>query len=149
MQRLIMKIFGYLLGNETNGALFLKEKHLLLPLNARYSPVRLRSTMSRLLLFLLEKGHIGLIRDEHIMKNVWEMHGLKASGPRLWQVVNDLKTKLARVGIDDNFIMRVEGRGYLINNLYFESIYIRAAWVMLDKFMSENHNIASFKLVKE
>ncbi|WP_187389353.1 MULTISPECIES: hypothetical protein [Klebsiella] len=105
--------------------------------------------MSRLLLFLLEKGHIGLIRDEHIMKNVWEMHGLKASGPRLWQVVNDLKTKLARVGIDDNFIMRVEGRGYLINNLYFESIYIRAAWVMLDKFMSENHNIASFKLVKE
>lgn len=144
-----MKIFGYLLGNETEGVLFFKEKHLLLPLNERYKPVRLRSTMSRLLLFLLEKGNIGLIRDEHIMKNVWEIHGLKASGPRLWQVVNDLKNKLAKVGVDNNFIMRVEGRGYLLNNLYVESIYIRAAWVVLDNFMLESQNITSFKLVKE
>lgn len=144
-----MKIFGYLLGNEADGVLFFKEKHTLLPLNSRYSPVRLRSTMSRLLLFLLEKANIGLIRDEHIMKNVWEIHGLKASGPRLWQVVNDLKNKLNRVGVDNNFIMRVEGRGYLINTTYFESIYIRAAWVMLDRFVLESQNTASFKLVKE
>ncbi|EME8413589.1 TPA: winged helix-turn-helix domain-containing protein [Klebsiella oxytoca] len=144
-----MKIFGYLLGNENDGVLFLKEKHLLLPLNGRYSPIRLRSTMSRLLLYLLEKAHIGLVRDEHIMKYVWEIHGLKASGPRLWQVVNDLKNKLSRIGIEHSFIMRVEGRGYLINAMYFESIYIRAAWVVLDNFMTESQNITSFKLVKE
>ncbi|EPM4906936.1 winged helix-turn-helix domain-containing protein [Klebsiella oxytoca] len=132
-----MKIFGYLLGNENDGVLFFKEKHLLLPLNGRYSPIRLRSTMSRLLLYLLEKTNIGLVRDEHIMKNVWEIHGLKASAPRLWQVVNDLKNKLSKVGIDNNFIMRVEGRGYLINTMYFEAIYIKAVWVMLDRFMIE------------
>lgn len=144
-----MKIFGYLLGNENDGVLFFKEKHLLLPLNGRYSPIRLRSTMSRLLLYLLEKANVGLVRDEHIMKHVWEIHGLKASGPRLWQVVNDLKNKLSRVGIDNSFIMRVEGRGYLINTMYFESIYIRAAGVVLDRFMIESQNITSFKLVKE
>ncbi|WP_265098780.1 winged helix-turn-helix domain-containing protein [Klebsiella oxytoca] len=132
-----MKIFGYLLGNENDGVLFFKEKHLLLPLNGRYSPIRLRSTMSRLLLYLLEKTNIGLVRDEHIMKNVWEIHGLKASAPRLWQVVNDLKNKLSKVGIDNSFIMRVEGRGYLINTMYFEAIYIKAVWVMLDRFMIE------------
>ncbi|EJV1071185.1 winged helix-turn-helix domain-containing protein [Klebsiella oxytoca] len=93
--------------------------------------------MSRLLLYLLEKTNIGLVRDEHIMKNVWEIHGLKASAPRLWQVVNDLKNKLSKVGIDNNFIMRVEGRGYLINTMYFEAIYIKAVWVMLDRFMIE------------
>ncbi|VUT06290.1 hypothetical protein SB6422_03902 [Klebsiella huaxiensis] len=105
--------------------------------------------MSRLLLFLLEKGNIGLIHDEHIMKNVWEIHGLKASGPRLWQVVNDLKNKLDRVGVNNNFIMRLEGRGYLINTTCFELIYIRAAWVMLDRFVLESQNTASFKLVKK
>ncbi|MCE5397554.1 winged helix-turn-helix domain-containing protein [Klebsiella oxytoca] len=93
--------------------------------------------MSRLLLYLLEKTNIGLVRDEHIMKNVWEIHGLKASAPRLWQVVNDLKNKLSKVGIDNSFIMRVEGRGYLINTMYFEAIYIKAVWVMLDRFMIE------------
>ncbi|EOI1394311.1 TPA: winged helix-turn-helix domain-containing protein [Klebsiella oxytoca] len=144
-----MKIFGYLLGNENDGVLFFKEKDLLLPLNGRYSPLRLRSTMSRLLLYLLEKAHIGLVRDEYIMKNVWEIHGLKASGPRLWQVVNDLKNRLNRVGLDHNFIRRVEGRGYLINTKYFESIYIKAAWVVFDRSMIESPNINTFKLVEE
>lgn len=144
-----MKIFGYILGNENDGVFFFKEKHLLLPLNGRYSSVRLRSTMSRLLLYLLEKANVGLVRDEHIMKYVWEIHGLKASGPRLWQVVNDLKNKLSKVGVDNSFIMRVEGQGYIINTIYFESVYIRGSWLALNRFMFESQDVVSVNIIKD
>ncbi|EIZ1084157.1 helix-turn-helix domain-containing protein [Klebsiella oxytoca] len=141
-----MKVFGYLLGSEAEGVLFIKERHLLIPLNTLYKPVRLRKTMFRLLEFLLKKGGAELIRDETIMKSVWDSYGLKASGPRLWQVMNALKNKLIALGVSRDFIMRVESRGYRVNTNFFEPLYIRAAWEWLGQFLIERPHSASFSL---
>lgn len=55
--------------------------------------------------------------------NVWDNYGLSSSNQRLWQVMNALKIKLNSVGVTEDFIMRVESKGYyvrenLVNILY-------------------------------
>ncbi|HGM5492773.1 TPA: transcriptional regulator [Serratia fonticola] len=132
-----MRMLGYLLDSETDGVLFLREQALLIPLNGLYKPVRLRKTMFRLLDFMLEKGEGGLICDEVIMKNVWEGYGLRASTPRLWQVMNDLKKKLYMLGVNNDLILRVEGRGYMIDTSLIEPVYIRAAYKWFRQFLIE------------
>lgn len=132
-----MRMLGYLLDSGSDGVLFLREQSLLLPLNGLYKPVRLRKTMFRLLDLILEKGNGELIRDEAIMKNVWEGYGLQASTPRLWQVMNDLKKKLCMLGVSDDLILRVEGQGYMINMLLIEPVYIRAAYKRHRRFLIE------------
>lgn len=140
-----MRKFGYLLGDEKHGVLVLRENGVLIPLislKAPLKPIFLRKTMFRLLEFLLEKGSTGLLRDEVIMKAVWEAYGLKASGPRLWQVMNELKKRLHRLGVDEDFIMRIEGRGYMINTAGYEPVYIRAAYDWLNRFFIQTPMIS-------
>ena len=91
--------------------------------------------MFRLLEFLLERGKSGLLRDEIIMRAVWEGYGLKSSAPRLWQVMNELKKRLGGLGVDDEFIMRVEGRGYMVNTAGYEPVYIRASYDRISRFI--------------
>lgn len=132
-----MRKFGYLLGDDNNGVLVLRESRVLIPINSQkinQKNIYLRQTMFRLLEFLLERGSTGLLRDEIIMKNVWEGYGLKSSAPRLWQVMSELKKRLSGLGIDDDFIMRVEARGYMINNSAYESVYIKASYDRLSRY---------------
>ncbi|EOI2494973.1 MULTISPECIES: winged helix-turn-helix domain-containing protein [Enterobacter] len=133
-----MKRLGYLLGSDSEGVFFMKEQSLLIPLNIVSKPVRLRRTMFHLLDFILEKANTGLIPDDEIMRNVWEGYGLKASTPRLWQVMNELKKKLTNLGVEPNFITRVEGKGYIANRAIMEPVYIRASFIWQSSMVSDN-----------
>lgn len=147
-----MRKFGYLLGDDKNGVLVLRENRVLIPVNSQkinQKHICLRQTMFRLLEFLLEKGNSGLLRDEIIMKSVWEAYGLKASAPRLWQVISELKKRLCGLGVDKDFIMRVEGRGYMVNTAGYEPVYIRAAYDVLNRFfITRQYSSELDKLVK-
>lgn len=127
-----MRVFGYLLiGDNGNGVLVLMENRGLIFINNQKKYQRhvyLRKTMFRLLEFLLEKGRWSLQHDEMIMRCVWETYGLKASAPRLWQVINELKKRLCALGISEDFIMRIERRGYMVDKKICEPVYIRAAY---------------------
>ncbi len=68
----------------------------------------LRETMMRLFLFLLENANGKIVTNEQIMYNVWDLHGLKSPSQRLWQVMQALKLRLATLGVEHDFIMRVE-----------------------------------------
>lgn len=147
-----MRKFGYLLGDDSNGVLVLRENRVLIPLNNQkmnQKPIYLRQTMFRLLEFLLERGNSGLLRDEVIMRTVWEGHGLKSSAPRLWQVMSELKKRLSGLGVDEDFIMRVEGRGYMVNTAAYDPVYIRASYDRLSRFfMNRLSGIEIAKSVK-
>ncbi|MEP9846557.1 helix-turn-helix domain-containing protein [Klebsiella sp. GG_Kp175] len=147
-----MRKFGYLLGDDSNGVLVLQKNRVLIPLDSRkmnQKNIYLRQTMFRLLEFLLEKGNSGLLRDEVIMRAVWEGYGLKSSAPRLWQVMSELRKKLNVLGADNDFIMRVEGRGYMVNAADYEPIYIRASYERFNHFfLGRSTNTEFIKSVK-
>lgn len=132
-----MKRLGYIIGSESEGVFFMKEQSLLIPLNIVSKPVRLRRTMFHLLDFVLEKANADLIADDEIMRNVWEGYGLKASTPRLWQVMNELKKKLTSLGVEQDFITRVEGKGYIANRAKLEPVYIRASFIWQNRMMGD------------
>lgn len=138
-----MRKFGYILGDDITGVMVLRENRALIPMNTQkinQKHIYLRQTMFRLLEFLLERGRSGLLRDDTIMRAVWEAYGLRASAPRLWQVMNELKKKLNVLGVDEDFIMRVEGRGYMVNTSGYEPVYIRAAYDRLNRFILTRQN---------
>ncbi|HDC4777416.1 TPA: helix-turn-helix domain-containing protein [Enterobacter kobei] len=147
-----MRKFGYILGDDSNGVMILLENRVLIPLTNKkinQKHIYLRQTMFRLLEFMLEKGKSGLLRDEMIMRTVWEGHGLKSSAPRLWQVMSELRKRLIGLGVDEGFIIRVEGQGYMLNHKYYEPIYIRASYDHFSRFiMTHNHSSEIVKLLK-
>lgn len=121
-------LFGYYIGQDIQ--LDIIHKHLI-NTSGRTKPgkrvrIPLRDTKLRLLMFLLANGNKGVITTQRIMINVWDKYGLRSSAPRLWQVMQDLKLTLSMMGIDDNFISRVDNKGYQVNidivtTLYCES----------------------------
>ncbi|EMO6445573.1 winged helix-turn-helix domain-containing protein [Raoultella planticola] len=147
-----MRKFGYLLGDDSNGVLVMRKNRVLIPLNSKkmnQKNIYLRQTMFRLLEFLLERGNSGLLRDEIIMRAVWEGYGLKSSAPRLWQVMSELRKKLSVLGADNDFIMRVEGQGYMVNAAGYEPVYIRASYDRFNRFfMKRSTNTEFAKSVK-
>ncbi|MEZ6877563.1 transcriptional regulator [Enterobacter sp. KBR-315C3_2022] len=147
-----MRKFGYILGDDKNGVIVLRENRVLISLKIQkniQSHVYLRQTMFRLLEFLLEKGKSGLLLDEIIMKAVWEGYGLRSSAPRLWQVMHELRKKLDELGVEDNFILRVEGRGYIVNAASYEPVYIRASYDRLSRFvLARQQNTDTVKRLK-
>ncbi|WP_051916933.1 MULTISPECIES: winged helix-turn-helix domain-containing protein [unclassified Serratia (in: enterobacteria)] len=84
---------------------------------------KLRETMMRLLLYLLENASFGYISNEEIMVNVWENYNLSSSSTRLTQVMSELKTRLATIGIDDGFIKASRGKGYTLQGALIVPLY--------------------------
>ena len=121
-------LFGYYIGQDIQ--LDIIHKHLI-NTSGRTKPgkrvrIPLRDTKLRLLMFLLANGNKGVITTQRIMVNVWDKYGLRSSAPRLWQVMQDLKLTLSIMGIEDDFISRVDNKGYQVNmdivtTLYCES----------------------------
>ncbi|CAI1604303.1 winged helix-turn-helix domain-containing protein [Serratia fonticola] len=83
----------------------------------------LRDTMFRLLLCLLENANGSTISNSTLLLGVWDMSGLVSSNQRLWQVMQSLKSKLHLVGISDNFILRVESKGYYVRESMVTVLY--------------------------
>ncbi|WP_227317616.1 winged helix-turn-helix domain-containing protein [Cedecea davisae] len=89
----------------------------------------LRETMLRLFLFLLENANGKIVSNEKILYEVWDLHGLKSSSQRLWQVMQALKYRLATLGVQHDFIMRIETsevKGYSLKNEMIRPFYFYA-----------------------
>lgn len=116
-------LLGYMLGSEF---LIVIDKSVLIPLDANKSgPVHFRPTMFRLLIYLIENASIEPVYDDDIMRNVWENYDLRASKPRLWQVMNAMGKKMGlKDGISELF-RRVENTGYLVNKENIRYIYAK------------------------
>ncbi|CAI1873426.1 Uncharacterised protein [Serratia fonticola] len=118
-------IFGYYIGSDvhfdvTNKTLI--NVSAVLRIRQKKS-VLLRDTMFRLFLFLLENANGTIVDNSDILINVWDKHGLSSSNQRLWQVMQALKAKLSYVGVPDDFIMRVESKGYYVRENMITVLY--------------------------
>ncbi|WP_380180257.1 transcriptional regulator [Kalamiella sp. sgz302252] len=90
------------------------------------SVVKLRKTMMRLFIYLLENANGKVVGNEEILTNVWDKYGLSSSSQRLWQVMRCLRNNLAKLGIAEDFIIRAEKdhvRGFYINKDRVTPIY--------------------------
>lgn len=118
-------LFGYYIGQDIQFDII--HKHLI-NTGVKIKPgtrsrIPLRDTKLRLLMFLLANADKGVITTQRLMINVWDKYGLRSSAPRLWQVMQDLKLTLSRMGIDDDFISRVDNKGYRVNSAIVSPLY--------------------------
>ncbi|MDV1364421.1 winged helix-turn-helix domain-containing protein [Enterobacter roggenkampii] len=81
--------------------------------------------MLRLFLYLMINGRKEPISKEELFEEIWEAHNLSPSTQRLWQVLHNLKNKLKLLGLNDDFIHNIKGRGYIINNPDVIPVYYR------------------------
>lgn len=115
------KIFGYMLGADF---LIVLEKSVLIPMNnKKATPIHLRQTMFRLLVYLIENSSTEPILDDNIMRDVWEKNGLRSSKARLWQVMNAMSKKLCLKDTYSEIFRRVENTGYIVNKSCIRVIY--------------------------
>lgn len=121
-----LTVYGYRLGQHTEVE-FLPFKRSLTAPEAPYNAVEtLRPTMANLLEYLLANAVGNIVPDKILQTHVWENNGLSCSSQRLWQVMNNLKNKLAKVGLPDNFIQRISGKGYKIPDNLVLQLYCKA-----------------------
>ncbi|APZ05657.1 hypothetical protein BWI95_11690 [Kosakonia cowanii JCM 10956 = DSM 18146] len=119
-----LSVYGYRLGNDHEVEYLPFKKRLInyaSPGKADY----LRTTMANLLHFLLTHAVGRVVADRTLQTQVWENNGLSCSSQRLWQVMNNLKRKLAAFHLPEDFILRVEGKGYLIPEEKVLQLYCR------------------------
>lgn len=121
-----LTVYGYRLGYRTEVE-FLPYKRCLIASEIQGNTVEhLRPTMANLLEFLLANAVGHIVPDKTLQTQVWENNGLSCSSQRLWQVMNNLKNKLAKVGLPDNFIQRISGKGYKIPDNLVLQLYCNA-----------------------
>lgn len=112
------KLYGYLIDSSV---LFLPLQKQLISHSGK--TCQLRNTMSGLLGYLLEQADSGIIMDDDIILNVWEKNKLSGTYSRLWQVMQDLKTKLFAVGVSSDLFLRIRGKGYYLNRENVTPLY--------------------------
>lgn len=118
-------ILGYYIGSDVH---FDIKKRMLINVNASLRSglrpqVLFRETMFRLFMYLIENANGAVINDCVLLSNVWDKYGLNSSNQRLWQVMNALKHKMKVVGMPDDFIMRVESKGYYVRENMIIRLY--------------------------
>lgn len=121
-----LTVYGYRLGYHSEVE-FLPFKRCLIASENQGSTVEhLRPTMANLLEYLLANAVGNIVPDKMLQTQVWENNGLSCSSQRLWQVMNNLKSKLAKAGLPDNFIQRIGGKGYKIPDNLVLQLYCKA-----------------------
>ena len=112
-------IYGYNIGNEilyqVSGRALLNIKRVS-GMSSKVHLIKLRKTMAELFLYLLKNATKRVVYDDEILTQIWDKHGLKGSHHRLWQVMKDLKIKVIEIGLTEDFIIRVNGKGYLLKH---------------------------------
>ncbi|HIE9359439.1 TPA: winged helix-turn-helix domain-containing protein [Klebsiella quasipneumoniae subsp. similipneumoniae] len=124
-----LELYGYCIGDEffyyISGSCFLNIRNSD-NRDGKVVYVKLRKTMSNLLVYLLENSDKEIIEDTALLESVWDENGLKGSQHRLWQVMDELKKKIRKVGIQEDFIYRVNGSGYVMNkNIIYPLYYVK------------------------
>ncbi|WP_300000346.1 winged helix-turn-helix domain-containing protein [uncultured Cedecea sp.] len=79
-----------------------------------HTVVTLTVTMSRLLLFLVEKHGENVTKDD-ILSQVWEAHGLRASTNSLNKYISDLRQMFRALGLEDEIIATIPRVGFSIS----------------------------------
>jgi DNA-binding response OmpR family regulator len=86
--------------------------------------IAMRETMLRLMLYMLKNANGTMTPTEKILSAVWDANGLRPSRPRLRYVMQQLKIKLNMIGIPDDFIMKVERKGYYVKASLIRKLYV-------------------------
>lgn len=87
---------------------------------------RMRDTMTRLFLFLLQNANNKVVLKKDILYHVWDVHGLKSSNQRLWQVMQSLQLRLLSLQVPGDFIISKqtpEGTGICLNGKIIKPYY--------------------------
>lgn len=124
-----MKLHGFLIGADVqvdidNNRLIRvssENSHKIL----NFSAIVLKDTVMNLLIFLLTHASDDVVTKEEIMREVWDENNLSSSNQRLWQVVAELKEKLLLIGMPQDFIINMKGKGYKINYPHITPLYYR------------------------
>lgn len=119
------ELFGYLISKKV---LVDIQSHRLIALNNEKNTderkiVSLRSTMMRLLLYMLSATPGQIISNDEIMLYVWDYFKLSSSNQRLWQVMQTLEQKLIQVGIEEEIIIKMKPNGYFVNSHLVTPLY--------------------------
>lgn len=122
-----LTIYGYRLG-KYNEVEFLPFKKCLIKNGSPGQIEHLRQTMANLLEYLLAHAVGEVVADKVLQVQVWENNGLSCSSQRLWQVMNNLKNKLRKVDLPEDFIQRVTGKGYTIPQNMVLELYCRESF---------------------
>ncbi|WP_411751575.1 winged helix-turn-helix domain-containing protein [Serratia sp. (in: enterobacteria)] len=87
--------------------------------------LKLRETMLRLLTYLLAHASSGYVSNQELLVQVWENYNLSSSTTRLTQVVSELKARLSKIGMADDFIKTTRGKGYTLRGAAVTPLYIK------------------------
>lgn len=87
--------------------------------------LKLRETMLRLLNYLLAHASAGYVSNQELLVQVWENHNLSSSSTRLAQVIAELKARLEKIGLAEDFIKATRGKGYTLHGASVTPLYIK------------------------
>ncbi|CNI35333.1 hypothetical protein HB991_11585 [Yersinia mollaretii] len=88
------------------------------------SVIAVKDLHMMLLAYLLANGRQNPVKREDILRNVWDERNLKSSSQILWTTLKDLKTELALVGLNEDFITSEKGAHYSINAHKVQALYV-------------------------
>lgn len=77
----------------------------------------------RLLVYLLERFSHGVVLYNDIFEDIWDSRGLISSYKRLNQVIEEIRKKLREIGLTDEFITTVRGKGYQVTHPSVRRLY--------------------------
>lgn len=83
----------------------------------------LGETAMKLFTFILERSRQSVVLYDDILDEVWDKRGLVSSYKRLSQVMIGLKTKLQEIGLADDFICTIRGKGYRVKDADIMPLY--------------------------
>lgn len=123
------RLYGFMIGEEIHFDISNRRLYRLTGSHTEksiaFASIYFNETMLRLFLYLLEHGRRKVIAKEELFEKIWEENNLSPSTQRLWQVLHNLNKKLGLLGLPDDFIRNVKGRGYMINYPAVIPVYYR------------------------
>lgn len=124
-----IKLCGYLIGKDIYFDLINKRLFRITltgsEKNIAFCIVNINSTMLHLLLYLLANARTDVVTKEELLEKIWEENYLTSSTQRLWQVLNGLKEKLQLMGLSEEFIKNIKGKGYVITSNEIFPLYYK------------------------
>ncbi|MFJ3458540.1 transcriptional regulator [Scandinavium goeteborgense] len=123
------QIFGFLIGDDIRLDIYSRRMYRMSSYGSErdliFGTIMFSETMMQLFLYLLINARDKKVTKEELMKKIWEDNNLCASPQRLWQVLTALNSKLAALGLDENFIVSTKGKGYQVKYCDITPLYLK------------------------